>query len=90
MWVNASVYRTPDRFLDRCVTVWDGATCESQLVPFINPPRSGPGFGPQGEGAIEGVYTDYRRDALHAHDTPSPYNRFLRCGVGSVEDAAPS
>ena len=50
----------------------------------------GPGFGPQGEGAIEGVYTDYRRDALHAHDTPSPHNRFLRCGVGSVEDAAPS
>ena len=43
--------------------------------------KFGPEFGPQGEGAIEGGYMDYRRDALDAHDTPSPYNRFLRCGV---------
>ena len=36
-------------------------------------------FGPQGEGAIEGTYHDYRRPALHAHNHSSPYNRFSSC-----------
>ena len=45
------------------------------------------GFGQQGEGAIEGVYLDYRREHLDAHAAPSPYNRFESCSVegGSVK-----
>ena len=40
------------------------------------------GFGSQGEGAIEGVYLDYRRARLDAHAaSSSPYNRFEGCGV---------
>ena len=48
---------------------------------------SSAGFGPQGEGAIEDVYLDYRRERLDAHDAPSPYNRFESCSVegGSVK-----
>ena len=48
---------------------------------------SSAGFGPQGEGAIEGVYLDYRREHLDAHAAPSPYNRFESCSVegGSVK-----
>ena len=46
-------------------------------------------FGPQGEGAIEGSYLDYRRASLDAHETISPYNRFASCGVaGYVEGAS--
>ena len=46
-------------------------------------------FGPQGEGAIEGSYLDYRRASLDAHETISPYNRFASCGLaGYVEGAS--
>ena len=40
-----------------------------------------PGFGPQGEGAIEGSYLDYAVALLEQHDGPSAsrYNRFLGC-----------
>ena len=37
------------------------------------------GFGPQGEGAIEGVYTDYAVGALGEHDG-SRFTRFWHCG----------
>jgi len=50
-------------------------------------------FGPQGEGAIEGHYTDYKRARLHEHGGLR-FGRFV-CGVGcntsscAAQDLAP-
>ena len=50
-------------------------------------------FGPQGEGAIEGHYTDYKRSRLHEHGGLR-FGRFV-CGAGcntsscAVQDLAP-
>ena len=41
-----------------------------------------PSFGPQGEGAIEGLYSDYRIGELDVHDSPWPFNRFTHCAGG--------
>ena len=38
-----------------------------------------PSFGPQGEGAIEGLYSAYRIGELEVHDSHWPFNRFTHC-----------
>ena len=44
------------------------------------PAAFGPAFGPQGEGVIEGHYTDYERPRLHEHGGLR-FGRFV-CGAG--------
>lgn len=45
-------------------------------------------FGTQGEGAIDGVYTEYIVDALGQH-TGMRFNRFSHCDAGRVDINAP-
>ena len=44
-----------------------------------------PSFGPQGEGAIEGLYSDYRIGELDVHDSPWSFNRFTHCAPGGQQ-----
>ena len=49
-----------------------------------------PSFGPQGEGAIEGLYSDYRIGELDVHDSPWPFNRFTHCAGAREPTRAPA
>ena len=55
-------------------------TCGSFSFGAAAPAAFGPAFGPQGEGVIEGHYTDYERPRLHEHGGRR-FGRFA-CGAG--------